>query len=527
MPGLTKEIIRELDADRSLRRIRSDIPSDFIVSHHYGAILTHASEELYEEVAISLASGNFEPRLPITIEVPRATGITRPGTILPPHDRLVYQLLVDDIAARAELMVDRSRCFSNELLTSDTENRMFANASEGWRRMRQRIQDLSRDPHNTHALRADVTSYFEGVDQHALVNLLSSSGCEPATVKLLEKLLSSWRERSSRGILQGMYPSDFLGNVYLSGIDAEFEIRGIASVRYVDDIFAFFSDIDSARRGLVVLNRQLRKDGLHLNAGKTSILSTAELLYEETELDRLFQQATDEALTLLTEDTEPELGFYGLSSSWKTAAPVTPCENQVEIRAIEELYKRAQESTDSDRIEKFCFPLLGAAGSTVAVERAIRGLRERPHLAKVYASYLWRVALEQQGVSTAIQEHATRGLPYEWQMQWVMALLFESTRIDTEAVKAAQRLIADSNVASAARAVAVQVVAKHGTAVAKRWLRTRYNDEPSEYVRSSILYAARFFPKGEKKAVIRAWGRHSLENVLLARVLAKAPPSEA
>ena len=130
MPGIDPEVLELINPELSLGRICRDVRSDFIISPHYASIFANIGDILWEEIKSNLRSGNFEPELPITIEVPKVTGLTRPGSILKPSDRFIYQALIDVIAPVAESNIDRSRVFSSVLLQSDPEYRMFADSRE-------------------------------------------------------------------------------------------------------------------------------------------------------------------------------------------------------------------------------------------------------------------------------------------------------------------------------------------------------------------------------------------------------------
>ena len=107
MPGLDASVLSLLNPEQALQRIEFDVKSDFIIAPHYSAVYTHLGNDLWNEVERELRSGNFEPSLPISIDVPKANGLTRPGAILNPKDRLVYQVLVDYVAPTAEESVQK------------------------------------------------------------------------------------------------------------------------------------------------------------------------------------------------------------------------------------------------------------------------------------------------------------------------------------------------------------------------------------------------------------------------------------
>ena len=123
----------------------------------------------------------------------------------------------------------------------------------------------------------------------------------------MNTMLEAWSGRFSHGLPQGMFPSDLLGNYYLSTFDFYAASQGIPSVRYVDDIVMFFNDEFAARSSLAPLTRFLRTIGLDPNDAKTSIVTSDTVVREETELDSLFQEARDEVY----EEIEEEFAAFG------------------------------------------------------------------------------------------------------------------------------------------------------------------------------------------------------------------------
>lgn len=520
MPGLDTGVLDQLDIDLALRRIKTDVTSDFILSPHYSAVFENVGDDLWDQISTELRDGRFEAALPIEIEVPKPNGITRPGTILPPADRILYQALVDFVSEIGEAQLDRTRTFSHVLVSPDPEGRMFEPGRRSWDRLKEAVTEACEDPTIEWAIRADISAYFERIYQHNLVNLLTSSGCEPGAVNLLEKLLSAWREKDSHGILQGMFPSDFLGNFALLGLDSAFEVDGIRSARYVDDLFLFFPTRRNAREGLVRLCQALRREGLHLNERKSDIVESELLLHEETRVDQLFEEAWEEvegeAFGLIA------VGFYGFETPWMDEEE-PPDEEELELMSVERLYDQLEEpDAPSDRIERFCLPLLAAAGSDIAVDRALSGFIDRPHLAKTYASYLARIGRDHpelvERLEALFQEN---DFSYDWQHHWVAGALLFQEDVSGPTLTTALRILKAPAFSPALRAVCAALVGKHGDAGKRRQLRTHYSAEASPYVRSAILFASRYFPTAERRTCLGAWGGHSSENALVASAVRK------
>jgi len=517
MPGLDASVLKSLDPTLALGRINTDIQTDFIVAPHYSAIYAHVGEELWDEVMRSLRSGTYEPVLPITIDIPKKTGLTRPGSILNPFDRVVYQALIDSIAPTAESQLDRSRVFSNVLLNTDPEFQMFEATSVSYPRFKNNIQKYCKDKKWTHAIRTDIANFFERLYQHNLINLLYSAGCSPPAVSLLERVLLAWMEKDSHGILQGMFPSDFLGNFYLCSVDSYFVDKGLLCARFVDDFYLFYPSLYSARVGLVDLCRTLRNEGLHLNESKSGIFQTSSLLREETELDLLFADAREEV-----QGSMPMTETYGFQTFWKSEDEEAT-EDDVELQAVLTLYGRIQSSTETqaDKIERFCLPILAATGSDIAIDRCLDGLSERPHLTQSYCSYLVTLIPSNPDIAKNLESLLKRDyLFHDWQLMWLLAALIKAPSVLPTMVSAAFRLLRDPRRSVALRAVCAMLIGKHGAPGQRRNLRNHYSEEPSPYVREAILFSARYFPTPERKTCLSGWRGHSSINLLIAKAVA-------
>ena len=109
--GLDPEWIKRIDWQLALARVTQDLRSDFVYSPHLSFVYAKVGDQLLAQVKKELEDGKFSPGVPMTIEVPKTFRIqvavpskrlgpsySRPGSILLPKDRLLYQALADQAA---------------------------------------------------------------------------------------------------------------------------------------------------------------------------------------------------------------------------------------------------------------------------------------------------------------------------------------------------------------------------------------------------------------------------------------------
>jgi hypothetical protein len=448
------------------------------------------------------------------MSVPKERFFTRPGSILRPFDRFLYQALVDHILDEIEGSLDRQRAFSH--VPSSLNGQMFVSNRECWDRFQERVAEICAE--SEFVLKADISHYFERLPQHHLVNLMSTAGCAPEVVNLLEEMMLAFRERNSFGIIQGVYPSDVLGNFFLSDFDAHCELVEILSARYVDDIYMGFSSESAARQGLATLIETLRKDGLHLNEHKSSIMSADELIQEETAVDRLFNEIREE---VEDDETYARASPYGFDVEWEEDEDEDDLdEEDLENAAVERLMGSIEEYRGrEDQIERFCLPILRSAASDSAVEYVLERLTRKPHQTRLYFSYISTFVRSDPDVCEALERLVVDETVSNYQRMFLLAALIRARRVERATVNAVLQWMNNPLVAKETRAMAAIFASKHGVAVQKRTVRTSYENEQSEYVRSAILYASRYLSLAERRTCKRAWGGHSAINTLIAKAI--------
>lgn len=516
MVGLDTAIIDSLNPNLALGRIETDSKRDLIFAPHINIIYQFAQDELWKELKRQLGNGLFRPSLPIYMNIPKPSGLTRPGAIQLPLDRLIYQILIDYIAPKVESNLDRSVVFSNLLLKTDENFKMFEDSRDSYRKFMTVIEKNCGK--FEYAIKTDVASYFESIHQHPLINSLRSIGIYPEVVNILESLLSLWRETKSYGIIQQCFPSDLLGNFHLFAIDYQLRLMGISSVRYVDDIYLFLHNKNDAFKALANLSDLLWRDGLFLNESKTYIKPTNELIQEETEPEKMMNEIREDFIN-------KSIIFcpYGFEIPWNDEIEIDelPNDNDFDANIIEELYKKRNEAKwQSEKIVKFCLPLLARFRSEIAIDESIENIMKDPHLARLYCGYLATFVIDNDKIASKLFSILIKEKPiYEWQYMWIYATLLYHKEVPPEVVNIALKQFLQRELSDALRAICSILIGHSGEAAQKRILRSQYQAESSEYVRAAILYSASFFPSDERRACYRAWGPHSSLNTFIVNAL--------
>ena len=363
-----------------------------------------------------------------------------------------------------------------------------------------------------YVIKADVANCFASVNQHTLINHLESIGY-PASLKnaLDTVLVLNTGDRNSRGLLQGVFPSDLLGNFYMNPIDQMFKDLGVRSVRYVDDIYIFVSSVAQAEEIARKLTKTLRDYDLTLNESKSKLVNSKSLVIEEPDLEKLFSDASEE---LKGEHIDSD---YGFQSEWDDSDEDEDKgqASNLELRATIVLFDSIDEfPAHVEKIERFCLPLFAAAGSNYAVDHVLAAFSRRPAMSQIYCSYLSNF-LDAKKVRKSLQALLTNAeMYYDWQRMWILASLMTPDTSEDDIVASALRIYRDGQRHEALRAVAAIFTAKHGSFTRKKELADDYNLSGSIYLQTAVLYGARYFQSAQRRAALKSWssqtGTHSL-----------------
>jgi len=534
--GMEAKAFAAMDLDLAIKRILNDVKTDFIYAPHLNLIYARAAESLKIALTEDIKSGQFAPGIPLSVEVPKSFRIpvestkrlgptySRPGSILLPKDRIFYQALADQSAEIIDKSLDKERSFSHQLAEANNAA-MFLPTRKCWNDLQSALQKNAAKDNVQYVLKVDVANYFGSINLHTLINVLNDSGLNKSYSSRLEAVFTAFTgERSSRGILQGIYPSDLFGNFYMAPIDRILRDMEVLSARYVDDLYVFVESVDHADRVVRDLIPALRAYDLSLNESKCKIIPKNLLHTMEPDLEALFQAAVDEIAGQV--DDEEFDADYGFQAEWEVDDEADGDEENeeeaspIELEATISLFDAIdQYPGQEENVERFCLPLFSKAASDHAVDHVIDAFRRRPAMAQIYSSYLAKFLYDDE-LREFVGELAGDKALADWQRMWVIAALMQAPNPTDGEVKLALDIARDGTRHDALRAVAAYFVGRFGDHARRTTLRATY-PQVSNYVQAAVYASSRFWPGVERSNAKATWAGHGQLHSLLTEAMKK------
>lgn len=213
-------------------------------------------------VAEKLRAGRYQPAAVLAVRIPKSSGGERQLGIPTVQDRLIQQGLLQVLSPLFEpTMSVHSYGFRPGRSTHDAVQAACAYVRSG----------------KTWAVDIDLKNFFDQVDHDKLMHRVGQVVRDKRVLQLIGRYLRSplqdragQREIRTRGTPQGGPLSPLLANVYLTPLDEELERRGIAFVRYADDIQLYASSERAAQRMLEGISGWIAKHlKLEVNVAKS------------------------------------------------------------------------------------------------------------------------------------------------------------------------------------------------------------------------------------------------------------------
>lgn len=209
--------------------------------------------------------------------VPKDDLSYRAATQLDPLDSIILTALIHQFGAQIEarrIPTGNHTVFSYRF--GPTSRGDLYQPNQSWNDFWSRCYTLSRK--FRHALRVDVSDFYNQVSHHVVENQLIESGLPNQATQWILRLLKGVTANVSRGLPVGPHAAHLLAEASLIPVDNSLVSRGIVFCRFVDDIVVFVQSEAEARQALYhlaeILDKQQR---LQLQRAKTRIFTAREL----------------------------------------------------------------------------------------------------------------------------------------------------------------------------------------------------------------------------------------------------------
>ncbi len=130
-----------------------------------------------------------------------------------------------------------------------------------------------------HVAKADVDDFFDSINQEKLLIVLQRVIEDKKIIMLISLFLKNgmmkqneWREKS-RGVYQGDVLSPVLSNLYLHSFDQALEAKGVAFVRFADDMVFFAKSEKEAKKNLAIATAYMKALDLNFGEDKSYLAS--------------------------------------------------------------------------------------------------------------------------------------------------------------------------------------------------------------------------------------------------------------
>lgn len=244
--------------------------------------------ELFDALSADIAASQYRPRPGQTVRLEKRVGLTRRVLIPAPEDAVVLQAIAEFLephvlAAAPSKSSYYTRAHRNPFDIEQIVRDVEYGLGDPWPDFQERILRFTKQ--YSHLIVTDIANYYDTIPHAQIRNVISSIAAFPEaildlTVHVLANI--SWRPDYLPSSGVGIPQLDFdavslLAHAYLFEVDAMLEAdQSCEFARWADDIDIGVNGFDEARAILSDVDTALHTRSLHLNSGKTRILSAAE-----------------------------------------------------------------------------------------------------------------------------------------------------------------------------------------------------------------------------------------------------------
>ena len=263
-PELLEEILEKGNLNRAFKRVKANKGApgiDGMTVEEAGAYLRENQKELIGRIK----RGKYTPDPVRRVEIPKPDGGIRKLGIPTVKDRIFQQAITQRLTPVYEpLFSENSYGYRPGRSAKDAIQKVKEYAEQGY----------------IHAVALDLSKYFDTLNHEILLNILRRNVRDERVIQWIKRYLKSGVMENGvvmeteEGSPQGGNISPLLANIYLNEFDQEFEKRGVAFVRYADDIVLLAKSERAAKRLLESSTKYLEKTlKLKVNRKKSRTVS--------------------------------------------------------------------------------------------------------------------------------------------------------------------------------------------------------------------------------------------------------------
>ena len=472
---------RSLDLNLAWRRVLYDARDDLVPDPLQYRDFKVSQDDIIAAVQARLQAGYSPSRL-LQMDVPKGKLAVRPGAVPIIEDRLVYTAIVGSFAERIDKTLEGEEVVPSYRVQGGKKRTLFKFGLNQWFK----FQELMRQAYTNgykYALLTDLTAYFDHVNHKILIGQLRSLRVPEKNLTILGDLLGHWSEGSPVGIPQGLEPSSFLGNICLDQLDKHMVRKNYHYFRYVDDIRVFANSESELQRAMVDIIRQTRNLGLHIQTGKTRIVSGDDILH-------LVNQRNEEFSAI-----DYHLDFGDV----KTA--------EGELKAV--LKEVMSQEEFNDRHFRKCLNGFKKAKSAAAVGPTLQKLDELQPWAQSTYEYLERFTRSHASIKRRLIEFLMdeeRNI-FEWPEFWMVRTLVSAANLPREFLDWCRSRVGDGDCHWNCRGQYALVLGTHGDLSDQMLVQDLISSRENEYERRAFVAGLRNLPEPGKRRVLDQLGR--------------------
>lgn len=496
-------LVDKLDFELAAKRVIVDSNTDFIVDKLGIEILKEYQVQIIEhlktKISISESDGTeYEPRPLELIDVPKKNFTLRPGAVPEIIDRIYYQALCDAIASTIDnnlTNIQDNVLFSYRLSNKSNDEYMFIESNGAYKNFISYQNSLCEDYGFKYVLETDISDYFERIYHHNLIGLLEGFNCDKEIVSTLASLLRKWKEGSSYGIPQGMWPSDLLGNAYLNDLDVAMISDDYKYVRYVDDIRIFCESEVAAKKALLKVSKIIRPMGLNLQPAKTYIHNKKSFCTKIRPFSEKLEELKVNLKDLIT-DFDPYFNEFEF---------VEDTEEGLVIMGLDEMFESASKYPFNEQELRACLNVYSYTRQSNAVPFCLENFSNLPHFSSYFINYLTSIDYNSEISKKILEFLESENNIYQWQEMWLVRYFYLLPELTVDFRNFLRNIFLDGNKHIASRSIAALILGKLGNLSDLRFLKDSFRDIDSLWIKRAIIFAIKRLPTSERNHIYNYW----------------------